>query len=101
MTETGRDISGFTTLDSFLDEEGIREDVTIAATKRVVAMQLELAMRDQHISKTAMASKMGTSRAQLDRVLDPGAFNVTLETLARAANIVGHRLDINLIKTAV
>ncbi len=101
MTENGRDISGFTTLDSFLDEEGIREEVTIAATKRVVAMQLELAMRDQHISKSAMASKMGTSRAQLDRVLDPAAFNVTLETLARAANIVGHRLDVNLVKSAV
>lgn len=100
MTKNGRDISGFTTLDDFLDEEDIREETTIAATKRVVAMQLEIAMRDQHISKTAMASKMGTSRAQLDRVLDPAAFNVTLETLARAANIVGHRLDINLIKTA-
>lgn len=47
MSETGRDISDFTTLDSFLDEEGIREDVSIAATKRVVAMQLEMAMRDQ------------------------------------------------------
>jgi antitoxin HicB len=99
MTETGRDISDFTTLDSFLEEEGIREEVTIAATKRVVAMQLEMAMRDQHISKTAMATKMGTSRAQLDRVLDPAAFNVTLETLARAASIVGHRLDITLVKS--
>lgn len=53
-------------------------------------------MREQGLTKAAAAERMGTSRAQLDRVLDPTAFNVTLETLARAAKIVGRRLKVEL-----
>lgn len=53
-------------------------------------------MRERKITKAAMAERMGTSRAQLDRVLDPTAFNVTLETLERAARIVGRRLRVEL-----
>ncbi len=92
----GRGVEELLSLDDVLEEKGIREDVTLSALKRVVAIKLERAMQDQRLSKTEMARKMGTSRAQLDRVLDPEAHNVTLETLARAAQVVGRRLELTL-----
>jgi len=86
----------FDSLDDFLREEGIHDEVLAQATKRVIALQLQVAMRERKLTKTAMAALMQTSRAQLDRVLDPAEFNVTLETLARAAKVVGRELRIDL-----
>ena len=86
----------FDTLDVFLKEEGIYEEVVERAIKRVVAFQLQLAMKERKLTKSAMAGLMQTSRAQLDRILDPEEFNVTLETLARAARVLGKDLHISL-----
>ncbi len=87
---------GFISLDEFLDEEGVREEVTARAIKRVIALQLKQAMVEQKLSKARMADLMGTSRAQLARILDPEEFNVTLDTLARAAKVLGRRLSVEL-----
>jgi antitoxin HicB len=92
----GRTYEGFASLDEFLDEEGIREEVTARAIKRVIALQLQQAMVDKKMSKARMAELMETSRAQLARVLDPEEFNVTLDTLARAAKVLGRRLSVEL-----
>ncbi len=92
-----RDPRDFTSLDSFLDQEGIREEVTAAAIKRVIALELREAMRERNLTKVAMAREMKTSRQQLDRVLDPNEHNVTLGSLARAAYSVGRKLRIQLI----
>ena len=98
MTQTTfRDLSEFDTLDDFLDEDGIREEVTLRAIKRVVALQLRQAMTERRMTLSAMAAEMDTSRAQLNRVLDPDAANVTLETLSRAAKVVGRGLKVELI----
>ena len=94
---TFRDPSGFGTLDDFLDEEGIREEVTLRAVKSVIALQLRQAMKDRNLTLSAMAREMDTSRAQLNRVLDPDAANVTLETLSRAAKVVGRGLKVELV----
>lgn len=91
-----RTLEEHTTLDDFLREEGVYEEVNARAIKRVIALQLQEAMRERKITKAAMAKMMDTSRAQLDRVLDPTAFNVTIETLARAAKIVGRTLKVEL-----
>lgn len=91
-----RTYEGFTSLDEFLDEEGIREEVTARAIKRVIALQLQQAMVDKKMSKARMAELMETSRAQLARILDPEEFNVTLDTLARAAKVLGRRLSVEL-----
>lgn len=91
-----RTVAELTSLNSFLDEEGIREEVTLHAVKRVLAMQLEQAMQERKLSKSAMAALMDTSRAQLARILDPEEYNVSLETLTRAARAVGRRLRIEL-----
>ena len=90
-------VAEFETLDDFLDEEGIREEVTARAIKRVIALQLQEAMRDRKLTKAAMADLMETSRAQLARVLDPEEFNVTLDTLTRAAKVVGRKLRVELV----
>ncbi|HEX8466546.1 MAG TPA: helix-turn-helix transcriptional regulator [Allosphingosinicella sp.] len=98
MSETDniRSYEGLTSLDDLLDEEGIREEVTARAIKRVIALQLQQAMEDQKLSKARMAALMETSRAQLARILDPEEFNVTLDTLARAAKVLGRRLSVEL-----
>ena len=83
-------------LASYLDEEGILEDCTAAATQRVLARQVERAMRERGLTKAAMAKAMHTSRPQLDRLLDPSTRSVTLDTLQRAAAAVGRKLRLEL-----
>jgi antitoxin HicB len=85
------------TLDAFLSEEGIHDEATTIAVKRVIAWQLQEAMAEQKISKTDMAARMSTSRRQLSRVLNPDDDNVTLDTLQRAAKALGHSLRLELI----
>jgi antitoxin HicB len=85
--------------DSFLEEEGIREEVEAVAIKRVLAWQLEQAMREQQKTKRAMARQLHTSRSQLDRLLDPQNVSVTLDTVARAARALGKQLIIRIADT--
>jgi len=90
-----RDHSG-STFDSFLEQQGIREEVEAVAIKRVLAWQLEQAMRQQQKTKQAMAKQLRTSRSQLDRLLDPQNVSVTLDTITRAARALGKRLIIRV-----
>jgi predicted XRE-type DNA-binding protein len=89
------------TFDSFLDKEGIREEVEAVAIKRVLAWQLEQAMRERQKTKQAMAKQLHTSRSQLDRLLDPQNVSVTLDTIARAARALGKRLIIGVADAKV
>jgi hypothetical protein len=82
--------------DDFLDEQGIRGRVEDMALKEIISDQIAMAMKAQRITKTAMARRMGTSRRQLDRLLDPGNQSVTLLTLRRAAAAVGRTLRVEL-----
>jgi antitoxin HicB len=84
-------------LDDFLKEEGMYEEVTARAIKRVIARQLDRLMDEQGLTKSAVARRMKTSRAQLDRLLDPNNESVTLGTLTRAAHAVGRRLRMELV----
>lgn len=84
-------------LDDFLKEEGIYEDATNHAIKRVLAWQVEQAMQEQGLTKTEMARRMGTSRAHLDRFLDPENDKVQLDTVQRAATAVGRQLRLVLV----
>jgi DNA-binding Xre family transcriptional regulator len=85
------------TFDSFLREEGMYEEVSAAAIKRVVARQVENAMQEKGFTKAEMARRMHTSRAALDRLLDPGNDAVTLSTLQKAAAVVGRELRLELV----
>jgi antitoxin HicB len=84
------------TFDSFLEEEGILAETEAVAIKRVLAWQLEQAMRKQQKTKRAMARQLQTSRSQLDRLLDPRNVSVTLDTITRAARALGKRLIIRV-----
>lgn len=97
MPKTHLDTHEFPTLDDYLAERGLLESVSIGAEKLAISRQLTNEMAAKAISKTEMAKRMGTSRAQLDRVLNPQSQNVTIETLARAAQVLGRRLHIELV----
>lgn len=84
-------------LDDFLKEDGIYEECTAGALKKVLAWQLEEEMKNKKISKKIMAERMETSRSQLDRLLDPKKTGVSLETMQRAAAVVGRELRIELV----
>ena len=82
--------------DDFLAEEGMLEEVTAVAVKRVIAWQIEQEMTAQRMTKTAMAKKMRTSRASLNRLLDENDTSLTLTTLAGAAAALGRRIKVEL-----
>lgn len=82
--------------EEFLKEEGMYEEITTQAVKRVLAWQVSEAMKQQGISKMEMARRMHTSRSQLDRFLDPDNDKVLLETVQRAASAIGKRVSISL-----
>lgn len=84
-------------LDELLRADGKFEEFQARAIKETIAFQLQAAMRAKKITKKDMAALMNTSRFQLDRVLDPAAGNVTLETLQRAAAALGRKLQLELV----
>jgi antitoxin HicB len=92
-----RTTADLTTLDQFLEEEGVKDEVNLSAIKRVIALQLEQEIRTKRITKADLARRMHTSRAQVDRVLDPDEGNVTIDTLARAARILGRSIRLELV----
>ncbi len=85
------------TLDSFLESEGVLAEFQAKAIKEVIAWQLAAAMQERKLTKTKLAQLMQTSRTQINRVLDPEDGNVTIETLQRAAALVGRRVQLELV----
>lgn len=84
-------------LNSFLVKEGVYDELKDIVSKEALVWQLEKAMKKKKLTKVKMAEAMKTSRAQLDRILDPRSGNVTLTTLQKAANAVGKNLKVELV----
>lgn len=82
--------------DDFLAEEGILDEVTAKAYKRLLALQVQDAMAEAQISKSELAGRLQTSRTQLDRLLDPENTAITLESLERLARALGKQLVVRL-----
>lgn len=82
--------------DEFLEEEGILNEVTSLAHKRVLTWQIENAMQAQHITQREMAKRMQTSRSSVHRLLDPNNPSVTLGTIDKAASALGMKLTISI-----
>jgi antitoxin HicB len=80
--------------DDFLAVEGILEEVSARAQKRLLALQIEDIMTASNLTKSEIAAKMNTSRSQLDRILDPDNTSITLDSLDRLARAVGKQLKI-------
>lgn len=85
-------------LDDFLAEEAVLEEATAVAVKRVIAWQIAQEMKAQRLSKTALAAKMHTSRAALNRLLDETDTSLTLTTLASAAAVLGKKIKLELVQ---
>jgi len=85
-------------LDDFLKEEGIYEEVCAAAAKRVLAEELRDAMEKKKLNVTTLASRMHTSRAVIQRLLDRQNTSVTLQTLEKAARAMGKKWSFKLVE---
>lgn len=83
--------------DDFLKEEDIEAEVSANAAKRVLAWQLMELMKQEKMTKTSMAARMNTSRAALNRLLDPDNTSVSLHTMEKAAATLGKKLEIHLV----
>ena len=84
-------------LDSFHHEEGVLGELQATAIKEVFAWQLREVMAERGLSKRKLAQLMHTSRTQVDRLLDPAEGNVTIETMQRAAAVVGRQVQFALV----
>ena len=82
--------------EDFLKEEGLFEEAAANASKRMIAWQIQVAMEEQGLTKSEMAKRMNTSRAQLERLLDPQNDKVQLDTIQRAAAAIGRTLKLEL-----
>lgn len=83
-------------LDDFLAEDGLLEETEELAIKEILADQIRIAMKEEGLTKSAMAARMRTSRQALDRLLDPHNTGVTLHTMQNAARALGRRLSLSL-----
>jgi len=83
--------------DDFLAEEGITDEVEDGAIKKLIAYQLQTAIKKKHLTKTSLAARLDTSRAAVNRLLDPDNESITLLTLKRAANVLGKRIRLELV----
>jgi predicted XRE-type DNA-binding protein len=82
--------------DDFLKEEAMLDEVTAVAIKRVISWQIAQEMKAQQLTKTALAKRMHTSRAALNRLLDENDSSLTLTTLASAAAALGKKVNLQL-----
>jgi hypothetical protein len=86
--------SGF---DDFLKEEGLYEEVNAGATKKLLASQLSQALTENRMTKTELAARMRTSRAVVNRLLDPENLALNLQTMSKAAGALGKKMEIRLV----
>jgi len=85
-------------LDEFLEQEGTLQEANARAVKKALAWKFAQAMKEKKVTKVALARRMNTSRAQLDRLLDPENQSVTLKTVTRAAEVLDLHVEIDLVR---
>lgn len=87
----------YVNFDDYLSQYGVKEEIDIAVEKKLIAMKVAEAMAERGLNKVEFAKTVGTSRAQIDRILDPAEQNISLLTLKRAALALGKRLQIAFV----
>ena len=98
-TKTSENAHRGSNFHEFLAEEGILAEVEILALKRVVAIELQQILDQERITKTQLAARMKTSRAALDRILDPSNPSLTIASLGKAAAALGRKVELHLVPT--
>jgi len=84
--------------DDFLKAEGLYAEVNAGAAKKLLALQLSQALEENSITKTELASRMRTSRAVINRLLDPDNLALNLQTVSKAATALGKKIEIRLVE---
>jgi hypothetical protein len=82
---------------AFMKDEGLDQEASAVAIKRVLAWQLENAMAKEGVTKNEMARRMRTSRSQLERILDPDNDKIQLDTVFKAARVLGREVKLELV----
>jgi plasmid maintenance system antidote protein VapI len=101
MSSTKRFDHSGSAFESFLEEDGVLAETEAVALKRVITWQIEQAMAAKGITKNVMAKRLFTSRTQIDRLLNPSHVGVSIETIARAAKVVGKRVTFQILDAEV
>jgi hypothetical protein len=81
----------------FLSSEGLLPEVEALALKRVVSLQLQQILEQENVTKTTLAARMKTSRAALDRLLDPSNPSLTVASLGKAAAALGRKVELRFV----
>lgn len=81
----------------FLKEEGILGEVEARAMKQAMSLQFSRLLKERSLTKAEMAARMKTSRAAVDRLLDGSNSSITLNTLGKAARVLGRKVRIELV----
>ena len=84
--------------DDFLQGEGLYAEVNAGAAKKLLALQLSQALQENSITKTELASRMRTSRAVINRLLDPANLALNLQTVSKAAAALGKKVEIRIVE---
>jgi hypothetical protein len=95
--KTRKNIHSGSDFADFLAKEGIRPEVEVLALKRVVALELQQILEQEHVTKTQLAARMKTSRASLDRILDPTNPSLTVSSLGKAAAALGKKVELRFV----
>ena len=95
--KTRKNIHSGSDFADFLEKEGIRPEVEVLALKRVVALELQQILEQEHVTKTQLAARMKTSRASLDRILDPTNPSLTVSSLGKAAAALGRKVELRFV----
>jgi hypothetical protein len=95
--KTRKNIHSGSDFADFLDKERIRPEVEVLALKRVVALELQQILEQEHVTKTQLAARMKTSRASLDRILDPTNPSLTVGSLGKAAAALGRKVELRFV----
>ena len=82
--------------DSFLEREGMLQEVEATAIKRVLASEVADYLTRNGVPRSAFAKRIHTSPSQLDRLLDAENPSVTLHTMVKSARGIGRKFELHL-----
>ena len=85
-------------LESLLNERGIKEEVDLLTLKKILAEDLRRYMEKKAVTQSALAVRMATSRTVVHRLLDPADTSVTLATIAKASAALGMDFVIHIVE---
>ena len=96
-SRTERYVPPFKDFDDYLESRGVKEQVEARVEKRILALQLDRCRKENGLTKAELARRVGTSRTQIDRILNPQSLNISLVTLERVAVVLGKKVHYELV----